>query len=270
MATVYVQDSADFNAGGAPAVGDTVIVTGKKTGNATAVTTNVDKSTLGAGGIANIKITRNMKANIGSYTSPLKSEISAQLVNDADAGSELFYTADGTANTCAKLRHLGLGATRLVGTGTFAITNLEQRRGEVLVGKDHEPTTIRGAGGYMHVDDDTGVSPTTVYAGGDFVLRLNRGIAAGGNLYIFDNARVILDCGTDTVPTIWMFGGSLEIVQCGTITTFHLLGGDANRISIGREITITTLNAWPTVRNVKNFIDNPFLTITTKNLDIEP
>lgn len=270
MATYYVEDSADFNSGGTPIVGDTVIVTGKRTGNVTNIDTNIDKSGLGAGGLANVKLTRNFLANLGSYGSPFQSEISGMIHNDAGPGSEVFYTANGSADTCAKYRHTGPGATRFVGSAGYTITNLEQLRGSVDVNRYHTPTTVRHAGGSMLIDDKNGTAPTTVYAGGHARHVNRRGIAGGGNLYIFDNAHVVIDCGTNTIPTIWMFNGTLELVQCGTITTFHLLGGDASRILIGREITITTLNRWPTVRNVRDFIKNPYLTITTDNGDIEP
>ena len=269
MAVTVIQDNADL---GTFSAGDTLTITGKFTGNITDITTNLDQSGLGAGGFAEVHVTRNFMAQFGSPTVPFKAEVNSGSVKrfryDAGAG-ECYYSPDGNSDVCDTLRVTGQGSMHLIGSvGT--INNLEQIRGQVFVGAGVAPTTVRGAGGYMLIDGESGTSPTTIWAGGDFNLRTLRGIAGGGNLYLFGRARVAMDAGTDTIPTIWMLGGFLDLVQCGTITTFHLLDGDASQIRIGRAITITTLNVWPTVRNADKFINHPLLTIGTTNRQIDP
>lgn len=271
MATTVFQDDADL--GTSLLAGDTLVVTGKETQNITNITTNLDQSALGVGGLAVVRVTRNFRAQFGSPGVPFKAEVgggSGLFHYDAESG-DCYYLPDGNTNVCNKLRVTGPGShMHLVGGVACTVDNLEQGAGRCTVAQDIAATTIKGSGGYMTLEGEAGTNPTTVYAGGTFRLRSQRGIAAGGNLYVFEDARVTIDAGTDTIPTLWTLGGWLELYHSGTITTWNLFAGDAGRISIARPITVTTLNVFPTVKNRDRILRHPLITITTLNTDINP
>lgn len=266
MAATTIQDNADL--GSLYVAGDTLLVTGKDTGNSTDITANLDQSALGAGGFNKVDISRNFRARMGSVSNPFKAEIasggSPLFRWDAGVGSEGWYTPDGNTDIATKLRMTGPSKLNLIGAGT--ITNLEQLLGELVIGTSITPTTIRSAGGYMLIDGAGGANPTTIWCGGNGKIKTLRGFTT---LNLFGNGNITIDCDSDALTTITMTGGMLDLVGCGTITTLNLYDGDASRIRIGRLITITTVNVWPTVRNVSKFLEHPYLTIGTKNWEVD-
>jgi hypothetical protein len=269
MAVLTIQDTADIGAG--VLAGDTLIITGKELQNITNLTTNIDQSGLGAGGLAAVRVTRNFRAQFGSVATPFKAEVAAGSAGifhyDAESG-DCYYVPDGNANVCNKLRVTGPGChMHLLGGVACTVDNLEQGAGTVTVASDITPTTVKGSGGYMSLEGESGTPPTTVYAGGTFRLRLARGPTT---MYVFDDARVSIDAATDTITTLWSLGGHLDLFHSGTITTWNLFAGDASRISVARAITVTTLNVWPTVRNRDSILRHPLITVGTLNTDINP
>ncbi len=260
MANFVVQDNASL-AGVVAA--DTLYIAGRRSGNTTDITAGLDLSALAAGGLTAVYITRAFRANFGSESTPFKAEVNVGATsifrNDASEG-ELYYTPDGSADVCVSFRHVGPSSSHLIGSG--AITNLEQLDGLVVVGENITPTTVRSAGGKMRIEGQAGTNPTTLFCGGAGDLYSARGATT---INLFDSGRLTLDASDDPITTISMYDGRLEIVQCGTITTLNLFGGDASRILIARPIPVTTVNVWPTVKNVGKFLDNPFVTFSTTN-----
>ena len=260
MANFLVEDNASLSG---IVAGDTLYVAGRRGGNVTNILTGLDLSGLAAGGLASVHVTRAFKANFGSESTPFKAEVNVSAAsvfrNDAAEG-ELYYTPDGSADTCVSFRHVGPSSSHLIGSGT--VTNLEQLDGLVVVGENITATTVRAAGGKMRIEGQAGTNPTTMFAGGSGDLYSARGATT---INLFDAGRLTIDAGADPITTINMYSGRLDIVQCGTITTLNLFGGDASRILIARPIPVTTVNVWATVKNVGKFLDHPFVTFTTTN-----
>lgn len=260
MANVYVEDAATL---GTIAAGDAIIIAGRRAGNVTDITTNLDQSGLAAGGLASVNVSPSFRANFGTVDTPFKAEInvsSASMFRNEAMDGEVWYTPDGNTDLCVSVRQVGKGSMHIIGSGT--VTNLEQLDGLLVVAEGITPTTVRSAGGRMRIEGQAGTNPTTYNIGG----KGDCYTARGGTTYnLFDSGRLTLDCGADPLTTVSLYGGSMEIVQCGTITTLNLFAGDASRILISRLIPITTVNVWPTVRNVGKFLDHPYLTISTTN-----
>lgn len=263
MAVQPFEDNADLGSL-VLAVGDSLVVSGKDTGNTTEITGGLDQSALGAGGLAFVNITRNFRANFGSASNPFIAEVNSGVSlfrNDAGAG-ELYYTPDGT---CVNFRHRGPSWSHLIGTG--AVTTLDQTDGHVTVASGITPATVEYLGGEMLIDGAGGTNPTTINCGGlgNGTLRTLRGFTTGN---LFERGRLTLDCGTDAITTFNMWGGFLNWVSSGTVTTFNARGGDLSRLKFGRVTTITTLNVWPTVRGKDAFLaqrDTGMLVVTTLN-----
>lgn len=267
MAVQSLVDNANF-APSPYSVGDTAVISGKSTLNQTSITSNVDQSALGSGGLAYIYVTDRFAADIGTNSVPLTCEIGTLFEYRARAGN-LYYVPNGTVSTCAKFRALGGIQTRININGTGTLTVYEMLSGTAVLASTITATTMRIAGGYTTLDGASGTNPTTVYVGGNGTFRSLRGIAGGGNIYLFDRGQLIMDAGSDTVPTVTMTGGSADWVSSGTITTFNMLAGDASKFKLGQAITITTLNIWPTVRNRDKFLSNTLLTVTNLNKDVD-
>lgn len=246
MASYAFEDNGDL--GTSLLAGDSLVVTGKDTGNITPITTNCNQAALGAGGLAFVNVTKNFLANFGSLADPFVVEVNvsaASVFRNAAGAGELYYTPDGT---CVTFRHMGPSFSKLVGTG--AITVLEQFAGDVNVGVGITPATVKIGGGDMLIDGAAGTNPTTIHCGGGR-LRTLRGCTT---LNLFGSGILTLDCGADAITTINMNGGLLNWVNSGTVTTFNAFTGDLSRAKFGRITTITTMNTWPTVKGLDSFL----------------
>lgn len=263
MAIQYIENNASL---GSPSEGDSIYVTG---GSVT-IDQNQDQSGLAAGGLTAVYVSQQFTGNMGTSAAPFKAEINPSGTSPPNGifrwlgSGQCWYTPDGNSDICDILRVLN-GTMNLVGSGT--VNDLEIGGGRTIIGSSIVATTIRQASGECRVEGLAGTAPTTVeIVGGTYYTR--RGIAASGSLTLYGGTAQI-DAQGNTIPTLNMSGGALELRQSGTITTMNLRGGDAENIVISRPITITTLNLWSSVRNASAFTRNPLLTITTLNWKID-
>ena len=253
MADVLVEDSASL---GTVANTDSIyVVSGTQD-----IVTNVDQSAL-AGGLTIVDVAPRFTASFGTLSVPFKADIDQGSGIFRFAGSgQCFYHAGGGSAVCTKLRVLN-GTMNLITGGT--ITTAECMRGRMISAAAVTITTLLVGGADVRIEGTTGTASTTVEMT-DGSLYMRKGIAGGGTLSMY-GGELVIDCGTNTIPTLNIYGGTLHLRNCGTITTMNLVKGDSAKIVVARPITITTLNVWASVRGASAFTHISKLTIGTLN-----
>lgn len=150
-------------------------------------------------------------------------------------GGALYFNAGG-GNTLAHFVQIATGGTFYATGGILKNVHLE--RGAANFG----PTVLATSGAWRFTGGTSVVSynasgaiPELVATGGIHTLLRN-----ATTLTVAGGAQITIDAQGLAFTTINVFGGSLRLINSGTITTLNALGGTLDLSSVGRPITITT------------------------------
>lgn len=255
MATVYVANGSKTM--GSPSAGDNLIIL---EGNAV-IDTNINQSSLGAGGIAREEVSRAFTGQIGTAAAPHRAEISTVLVYMAQAG-DMYYYPNGNANTCANLQVNAGGTFHLVTGGTCTLAQigsgaLQATAGAVI-------TTLKASGGSVTITDTatTGITTLDMWPGPSGTgpsVYTNR----GGTTFTNKGGTLTIDASTNAITTLNCSGpGKTILKESGTITTINVEGHVPDTSALVRALTITNTNINMTLPGAQAFLDHPLITFT--------
>jgi len=254
MATVYITDgSADV---GTPLSGDDLI----QLGGSRTIDTGLNQSALAAG-LARVEVPLSYSGQYGSTSGALLAQISGQLIYAASKG-DMYYTPDGVADTCALIQCIGGGHMHLIGSvGT--VTRAEVKSGQFTCAALVTITNYRQTGGLGTLSDDGGTTDPTLVEVGSGHLILRRG-ATTLTAFFHQGARapgsVLVDAGTNAIPTLNCDGGIVTIKECGTITTLNCRGSLPDVRNLARKLTITNTNIYMDLPGAQALLDHPLIT----------
>lgn len=232
-------------------------------------------------GIQNLDILSGWSGNIGGANGSLAVETRSSLLSQTTqiprvryyaSGGTFYYTPQGAGaagDVCDYYQIAGSGSAYITGTGT--VKRLESNGGRLYVGTSiGSVANFRWvfSGGTVTID---GVSGSTkihalTIAGGQHLLKKGiqgtsitaTGFTEGLNVA---GGSVTIDAYGETFSDIRIYGGYVQVVNCGTCAVVSGYSGTLDFSKLQRPLTVTLLEDAPGL----TVIPSKLLTITTRN-----
>lgn len=190
----------------------------------------------------------------------------------ASPSGNLWFTgagAGGATDACGYFLQIGGGFSHL--TGTFNTRRFECDSGTSQinqnVGSESTSYTWTIGGGNVTIDYSTTVLHNLTICG-NAVVQLKRGVSGTqaygaytyGGLMVL-GGTVVIDAAAQTYSNIFQSGGTVRLINSGTITEYTLIGGVLDASQVARPVTISLLKHG----GAGTYLSNPNITITAKN-----
>jgi hypothetical protein len=230
-------------------------------------------------GIQNFDVLSGFSGNIGGAAGSLAVETRSSLINYSTqiprmryyaSGGSFYYTPQGAgaaSDVCDYFQVDGSGSAYLTGTGT--VKRLEVAGGRVYLAPSiGSVATFRWvlSGGTATIDGvlgSTKIHSITV-AGGQHLLKkgiqgstlVSTGFVEGLNVC---GGAVTIDAYSETISDLRLYGGTVQVVNCGAIAVVSGYSGTLDFSKLQRPVTVTLLEDAPNL----TVIPSRLLTITT-------
>lgn len=212
---------------------------------------------------ATFEVAPGFTGQIGTAAAPHIQAYATRLVYAAGAGDMYYSVNSATTDTTGLLQVLGGGHLHIMsgGDSTPTITRLEQLRGTVTLTGSTTPTvtTARCAGGVMNLLDAGGATTITtldVMGGSVYCQRPCTTISVlSGNL-VFDSDDA---SATNAIGTLNVWGGSVTLMDPGTISTLNFYGGTIIPPN-SRPVTISASTVNRALPGASQLLDHPLIT----------
>ena len=206
------------------------------------IQTAIDQSTIS---VDYLDILEGFSGTIGGAGGPLKCGCDDASPSDSTvigrlrywaSGGALYYTADGNTTTLADYVQIKTGGRFYGVSGKMADVHLEQGEAFWAAGAGSDTggvwSFMGGSGTIDYAASDA--IPTLIVTGGAHSLRRNATtLTVGGG-------TITVDCQGLAIGTINHYGGRINLINSGGITTYYGYGGILDASRIGRPVTVAT------------------------------